>query len=1214
MSAPMSVGSPSSPSWRSTQAQQRARLRGPFTSVEDILGLLLPTCKLLDLLHDHEDEHDGDLSSYFQPEEPIYGVDVSCLSEAEQEQWRQAFCSEAWLGDLQNAILGPIAADWSEELRKVRGGRVWEALLRLFFLPSSERRSRNASKPMIVTVDDEGQSTVQEEKRRIAAACVTASGLQSVSQALANVSALPPTTTSTAVMNHAQNPVLLTSLRISCLYTSQPFLLRRPMEAASAQNNVAKRNLAWQEAVKVLTSLPVRVANAVRDSRPEVTFDSHAYSANLYQQYAGLALATDAKATDSWQASALAVLLTRMVRAGAINELPQSADELSSPRFFWTALLQTALRESLDERAKRSWLAILGHLDSRDRSQVSLRLPIYLDAAINRLVGPCQDAQGTSSVVVTAKEKSQPARVGQRFLSKEVAAFTSLSAAVCGHFQLETGSSSIGDGDDEKDSDDEEDSMQEFISNVIFRASSAPLWSPLMARIFVQQFSTSTAALQTLLQHTIRQWADQSRIRRCSTEEELFIVTLLICTLTALRHSGCTDCGRTTSRSRAFVEGVGAHLDSLQPYIRRLGMLAAEIVSELHFDEQQIAEGGSGAAFKKLQFGSSAWDGMGEGREEARVLRALYHAWPTLTDEGMMSFNKLSIAERLQALGLAANEGSRGRAQETHGAVAGSVVPQREGLRTRMLPERISAAEQRGTRHTNAGRSSSLIVDMDVDSSLNTQGPQIESDTESSSSDSDSSDEEETAGKPSAKKTTSQPRSGITPLDDDTTEESPFELEPASKKRRGPPVYIYDLGTLLRETPQDRDAIRLALKHGASLVRRKSRFARGEIDENAADLVFAFAGLQNNFAIKAFEERRTAALQALLSASPSVATPVLIEQFFVANYSLAQRVSMLNALARAARELSGHSVEDGTGAVQKQTQGLVDDLSNMAISRARKEGESRAPEIRKEQAVKVTSQRGIRKNPGAGIQELSTDGFEAIARKGAIVNRADERYVNVAGSLFVFPFVNRLLSNIQEASSRMSRLGGLSAGYSSSVGSTTARQPPASAIGWSSTSLFEPFLLAAILDTLAVLVYEARNALDFLAVIAPEVMEAALVVVGVALPLSKAFSGGGSSTQQDSAGEQRGGDSTDKVAGSALSLILIILDASYELDSGTQLLRNRRQLLDDVGRLASEVFEQQDARARKTTAMGRAGRCSAAVILRLEEIRQNGREQMMRTM
>lgn len=110
------------------------------------------------------------------------------------------------------------------------------------------------------------------------------------------------------------------------------------------------------------------------------------------------------------------------------------------------------------------------------------------------------------------------------------------------------------------------------------------------------------------------------------------------------------------------------------------------------------------------------------------------------------------------------------------------------------------------------------------------------------------------------------------------------------------PVYLVQLGELVRNTsgksgePQEEaDKLEMALDSGEELIRRKRDYGMelracrachlilkmliSDLEENAANLVYGFIGLQDNFDLTDFEVKRQAILVALAFCCPKVAAP-----------------------------------------------------------------------------------------------------------------------------------------------------------------------------------------------------------------------------------------------------------------------------------------------------------------------------------------------------
>lgn len=123
-----------------------------------------------------------------------------------------------------------------------------------------------------------------------------------------------------------------------------------------------------------------------------------------------------------------------------------------------------------------------------------------------------------------------------------------------------------------------------------------------------------------------------------------------------------------------------------------------------------------------------------------------------------------------------------------------------------------------------------------------------------------------------------------------------------SKDKVLPPVYIRDSVEYFKS--DSRDKIVLALEHAADLIRRKASNGT-ELQESAVDLTFTLIGLQDNFDLEQFDEKREKALVGLVFSAPRQTVPCLSEQFFSTVYGVSQRYVMLTAIALGARQLAG---------------------------------------------------------------------------------------------------------------------------------------------------------------------------------------------------------------------------------------------------------------------------------------------------------------------
>ncbi|KAF8827406.1 hypothetical protein HHX47_DHR4000193 [Lentinula edodes] len=138
---------------------------------------------------------------------------------------------------------------------------------------------------------------------------------------------------------------------------------------------------------------------------------------------------------------------------------------------------------------------------------------------------------------------------------------------------------------------------------------------------------------------------------------------------------------------------------------------------------------------------------------------------------------------------------------------------------------------------------------------------------------------------------------------------------------------LRSMGGMAKDNPsEDADRIEVALNHAEELIRKKKDYGTelDPIEENAVNLAYGLAGLQDKYNLDGFNELRQNARNALVACSPRKAAPCIIEEFSKNQYSTEQRFVMLNAVALGARELAS---------LPTQTTGLSDDSTSFPSKR-----------------------------------------------------------------------------------------------------------------------------------------------------------------------------------------------------------------------------------------------------------------------------------------
>ncbi|CAJ0830524.1 2118_t:CDS:10 [Entrophospora sp. SA101] len=133
--------------------------------------------------------------------------------------------------------------------------------------------------------------------------------------------------------------------------------------------------------------------------------------------------------------------------------------------------------------------------------------------------------------------------------------------------------------------------------------------------------------------------------------------------------------------------------------------------------------------------------------------------------------------------------------------------------------------------------------------------------------------------------------------------EEDYDTLATKPKNTLPPVYIIDLIKMLKAA-EDPEKIEIAMNTAEKLIRLKTNFGT-ELDENANELARVLISINNTFELKEFEEKRHAALTALVVGSPKNTVLYIIKEFFEKRYSLSEKITMLSVLASGAKELAG---------------------------------------------------------------------------------------------------------------------------------------------------------------------------------------------------------------------------------------------------------------------------------------------------------------------
>lgn len=648
------------------------------------------------------------------------------------------------------------------------------------------------------------------------------------------------------------------------------------------------------------------------------------------------------------------------------------------------------------------------------------------------------------------------------------------------------------------------------------------------------------------------------------------ISTLLL--LVVIHFPSSSNEVTSVALSPSLVSAVGAYISHPDASVRRCGMLVAEVMAN--------------RVGKNLNFDD--WEGNDDGRVWARHLRQLCF-------QRDIDFEPLHDDDAVQG-----NDGAPGR-NLTAEVMSTTTVGQGSIAGTGLLAQRTA--------------------DYDSDDSLTGYAS------------------------PSSSRSLSPTPSELQEIEKDPTLR-------VGQKKIPRPVYLAQLGELVRnsgvrssEQDQEVDRIEMAINVGEELIRKKCDYGTelGKLNltrhdtslltsyaaENAANLVYGFISLNNKFDLDDFDNKRQRIAIALVACCPRIAAQYvlcllhtvpslrsyrcIIEEYFKNQYSSDQRSVMLTALALGARELVSLPITSQTLqplTTQRTTfpsrmlppvmhqkylatgsdnalQPFLEDITKAAIDRSQEVTVDKVPEVVRERQLRIKKPSKITEVVSAGHKSPVPS---APCPPGAV------SFTNIAAEWFIMPLVNRFWVFLRDEQTREER--------------TAQRDILYQYRGAGTGLILNPLTLSAFLSTMAILVHASQNALQWLALIAPNTLELA-VTVG-----SKQITRPAGGDLDDEDGSSKGNKSKEaSVLTSALNLALVVLDGCIELDGGHSLGLEHTALLIGTGEWAGQVFKMLE-RGIQVTGVGgvhevELRRATAGVLLKVDQITAKWRRSMV---
>lgn len=351
-------------------------------------------------------------------------------------------------------------------------------------------------------------------------------------------------------------------------------------------------------------------------------------------------------------------------------------------------------------------------------------------------------------------------------------------------------------------------------------------------------------AVQTLADVLLDKWTDAKWIRFSPFSTHYQMTHLLLFCLGHLPayHPFLI----ATSTSGRFLMSCQSYLAHPDGAVRRMGMLVAETLSALTIPDgpavdekdemEELMKGldledsapraSKATAPRRLKFGSSMWEGSGEGREEAKWVRSCIgvddgkaHLPPAGSAAWLLGWDKAHL-DRPPAT----EQPRRGRSR--------SPKPYRPATK----------APKAQTKH----KATPKVIMLD-------------------------DEDDPFSGYSSASASSSRSPSPTPSYLEEVANDPTLALESSDKKKVQRPVYVPQLLALLRDKDNP-NAIEMALNHGEALVRAKRSYGT-EVGENAVNLLAQLVGMNDAFNLDDFDHKRDMLTRAVVACAPKQTAP-----------------------------------------------------------------------------------------------------------------------------------------------------------------------------------------------------------------------------------------------------------------------------------------------------------------------------------------------------
>jgi telomere length regulation protein len=257
-----------------------------------------------------------------------------------------------------------------------------------------------------------------------------------------------------------------------------------------------------------------------------------------------------------------------------------------------------------------------------------------------------------------------------------------------------------------------------------------------------------------------------------------------------------------------------------------------------------------------------------------------------------------------------------------------------------------------------------------------------------------------------------------------------------------------------------------------------------------------------------------------------------------------------------------------------QIESAVDGIRGLLLSKGARKGVDTVPELAREKRLKISTKRTLVAETGTpASRQMSSAGTQQSQRPVV-------PFKDVAAEYFILPLINHFWAFYQDSMTREER---------AKIRGDRYR-------GAGTGMILSPMALEKLLMTLVLMLHAARHSPVFLAILAPESLELAVMVANQR------------STRADTTNDASDNNQGESgVIGAALELALVVLDASYDLDAGRTMATTKPALVSAVGEWASGLFKVEERGGERLSGQGglKEGRVrsgAAGVVVKVSEI------------